>query len=257
MRLAEIILRWLAKDPDTTDDDKNDGCSVSGDELSLLRREYTNFSSIVRGKRVVDFGCGEGKQTIALKKEEGCFVCGLDTNEKTLNGAKKLASDKGVDESNAIFCKTVPNEMEESFDVVISQNAMEHYPDPVFILNEMKRLINKGGKILITFGPPWFAPYGSHMYYFCKVPWINVLFSEKTVMCVRSLYRKDGAKRYEEVESGLNKMTIRKFEKILGESGLHVEYTKYTCIKGTNWLVKIPFVREFIINHVTYMLSQS
>lgn len=39
--------------------------------------------------------------------------------------------------------------------------------------------------LLITFGCPWLSPYGSHMHFFTKMPWINVFFSETTVMRVR------------------------------------------------------------------------
>jgi SAM-dependent methyltransferase len=116
------------------------------------------------------------------------------------------------------------NSMEHFEDpIVISQNSMEHFEDPVKILDEMKSALNQDGKILITFAPPWFAPYGSHMHFFCKVPWINILFSERTVMKVRSNFRSDGATKYEEVESGLNKMTVTKFERIVANAKLTFE----------------------------------
>lgn len=58
--------------------------------------------------------------------------------------------------------------MLQTFDIVVSQNAMDHFRDPIGILSTMKGLIHEDGKILITFGPPWFSPYGSHMYFFVK-----------------------------------------------------------------------------------------
>ena len=113
---------------------------------------------------------------------------------------------------------------------------MEHFPDPAAVLHQMKRLIHDNGKILITFGPPWYAPYCAHMHFFCKVPWINIWFSERTIMRVRSLYRDDGAERFVDVEKGLNKMSLKKFENVISENGLNIESINYKAVKGQDWL---------------------
>jgi SAM-dependent methyltransferase len=141
-----------------------------------------------------------------------------------------------------------------AFDVVISQNSMEHFPDPRAILLEMKAALAPAGEIWITFGPPWFAPYGSHTQFFTKLPWVNLVFTEETVMRVRSLYRGDGAQRYEEVESGLNRMTLSKFERLVGAAGLAEMYRFDECIKQLNFLRGIPLFRELFVNHVTCKL---
>ena len=188
-------------------------------------------------------------------REGGCYVCGIDTNVSTLHKARKLASDLGIQSSDITFVERATPELRQTFDVVISQNAMEHFPNPVGALDEMKSLIHRDGKILITFGPPWLAPYGSHMHFFCKVPWMNLIFSETTVMNVRALYRHDAAKRYEDVESGLNKMTVTKFEGIVSQSGLRLEYKKYSCIKRLDWMGSIPLLRELVVNHVSCILT--
>ena len=149
------------------------------------------------------------------------------------------------------FVSSLTEKMLHSFDIVISHNSFEHFPDPIFILSQMMVAIRPHGKILITFGPPWFAPYGAHMGYFTKMPWVNIFFSEKTVMNVRASFRKDGAKRYEDVEGGLNKMTVAKFERIIAASGLKIEYRRCDCVKSLNFLGNLPYVRELFINHVS------
>lgn len=253
--IGETILRVLSKKPGTGDYGVGDEENVTGNELSLLRSEFPHFSTLVHGKRVVDFGCGIGRQSVALALEEGCRVCGIDTNAERVVRARRLASQRGIDDGRVVFVEHPTPEMLGSFDVVISQNAMEHFPDPAGVLNEMKSLIRPDGKIVITFGPPWLSPHGSHMHFFCKVPWVNLLFSEKTVMSVRTLYRSDGAKRYEEVESGLNRMTLRRFERIVRQSGLRVEYRKHRCILRQNWTAAIPWLRELVVNHVNCVLA--
>ncbi len=166
-----------------------------------------------------------------------------------------LATEKNISHQELSFTGEITDEHLGKFDLVISQNSMEHFSDPIFITKLLKSLIHKDGKVLITFGPPWYAPHGSHMGFFSKVPWVNVLFSEKTVMNVRSLYRNDGATRYEEVSSGLNKMSIAKFKKIIDTCGMQIDFYKATGVKNLNFLTRIPIIKELFTNHVTVILS--
>ena len=62
-----------------------------------------------------------------------------------------------------------------------------HFGDPAGVLDLMRGLVNVQGRLMITFGPPWLAPYGAHMHFFTKLPWVHLLFSEQTVLRVREL----------------------------------------------------------------------
>lgn len=255
MSIGEIVLKLLSRAPDAGDYPEDALQSGTGNELALLTKEFGNLQARLENKRIVDFGCGEGRQAIALARQVNAFVCGIDSNKKTLLHAKKRAQVSNLSDERIQFQSRITEQMYGSFDVVISQNAMEHFEDPETVLREMKRLVKDNGEIWITFGPPWLAPFGSHMYFFCRVPWLNILFSEKTVLKVRSRYRQDGAQRYEAVESGLNKMTVGRFERIASGSGLRIAYKKYNCVKGMDWLGRIPMVRELFINHITCILT--
>jgi SAM-dependent methyltransferase len=257
INMGERVLYYLSKSV------TNDGIKTSDqnawdieNSLWLLTKEYPNFDQLVKGKRIVDYGCGLGYQSIALCMKYYCYVVGIDTNTKVLNFAIELADSKNIPRSKLIFKNGITEDMIKGFDIVISQNSFEHFRDPADVLWEMQNLLKDLGKILITFGPPWFAPYGSHMHFFCKIPWINILFSENAVMRVRAHYRNDGANRYEDVESGLNKMTITKFEKIISESRLNTLYKRYNCTKGINILSKVPLLREMFVNHISVILAK-
>jgi SAM-dependent methyltransferase len=259
MRISETILLALAHQQGKQNNNNAAGPTThsedSADPLELLRAKYTNFHQLVWRKRVVDFGCGLGQQAVALAQTEECDVLAVDTNSKTLEKAKQYAKGLQLPSGRLEFQERASRDRWGTFDVVISQNAMEHYPDPVAILEEMRRLLKPSGKLLITFGPPWFAPYGSHMDFFCNVPWLNLLFSERTVMTVRARFRNDGAVHYEDCESGLNKMSVAKFSRVVAASGLKMEYYRYDCVKGLNFLGKLPLLRELFINHVTCTLT--
>jgi len=257
LNFQESILLLLSRTPESCDYSEGKNEWSIDNSLTLLENEYSNFDILSSGKRVVDFGCGTGYQSLTLVQKYDCSVVGIDSNQKTLQKAVEHAESYNIPQSRLSFVNKISDSMLNYFDIVISQNSFEHFSNPSIILDEMRSLINESGKILITFGPPWLAPYGSHMHFFCKVPWLNVLFSEKTVMKVRSRFRSDGAAKYEDVESGLNKMTIAKFENIVKSSDLTIEFKNYTCIKRINLLSKIPILKEFFINHVSVVLSKT
>lgn len=257
MNIVERFLLFLSRKPEDPDYSSTKNELKIDNALSLLLNVYPDFEKIITGKRIVDFGCGIGLQSIALAVKYNCQVLGLDTSKKTLQKAIELAVAHKIPNQKLSFKSSISKGMKGKYDIVFSQNSFEHFNDPIMILNEMKELITESGRLLITFGPPWLAPYGSHMHFFCKMPWINVIFSEETVMKVRSRFRDDGATRYEGVESGLNRMTVKKFEETLSVSGLKVEFQKYSCVRGMNFFVKVPILREFFINRVSVILSKA
>jgi ubiquinone/menaquinone biosynthesis C-methylase UbiE len=208
---------------------------VPPDPLKDLRREFPNLATLLSNRDVLDFGCGFGDQAAAMAREFGAHVTGLDTHLGLIGSATRRYGDV------ARFTDHLDG---NTFDVVISQDAMEHFDDPSSALAAMAAALRPGGVILMVFGPPWWAPYGAHMRFFCSVPWLQLWFSEKTVMAVRTRYRQDGAKHYEEIESGLNKMSLAKFERIVRNSGLKVLDRHYVGVKKIHFLTKIPVVRE-------------
>jgi SAM-dependent methyltransferase len=222
MRLTESLLLFLSRKPESNDYRTAGVERTSDNALTTLCRDFPDFMSSIVGKEILDFGCGMGLQVITMARNGAKYVLGIDINKNALKKGQDLAREFGVTQQ-VEFTDKLEDRFKNRFDIVISQNSMEHFEDPVKILDEMKSALNQDGKILITFAPPWFAPYGSHMHFFCKVPWINILFSERTVMKVRSNFRSDGATKYEEVESGLNKMTVTKFERIVANAKLTFE----------------------------------
>jgi SAM-dependent methyltransferase len=252
---AERLLLFFSKEPGTDDYEEGKDKWNLDTALSLLCRVYQNFMSSIVGKQILDFGCGMGYQTVALARNGARYVLGIDTNAKRLNEARDLAGRLGL-QQQVEFAARLEDRFRGRFDMVISQNSFEHFSNPIMALKEMKSALNPGGQILITFGPPWYSPYGSHMHFFTKVPYVNIIFREKTVMNVRAHFRTDGATKYEEVESGLNKMTVAKFEQVVANAGLSIQYRKYECAKRLDFLAWLPFLREIFINHISCIVTR-
>lgn len=75
-------------------------------------------------------------------------------------------------------------------------------------------------------------------------------------MSVRSRFRNDDAKRYDEVEGGLNRMTMRKFYRVIQDSDLHIEKIDLYPVKKLVPLTYIPGLREFFTNKVVCVLQK-
>ncbi len=254
MSISERVLLALSR-PATAPEAPDPAESLGLDSaLDLLSDEYPGFTEMIAGRAVADFGCGTGLQAIAMALRHACSVVGIDTNAAQIEACRRRAAAAGLGGDQCRFVTDVGADLHGRFDAVISLNSFEHFRDAPAALRQMSALLAPGGRIFLTFGPPWYAPYGSHMHFFCKVPWLNLLFSEKTIMSARRRYRDDGATRYEDVANGLNRMSIAKFERLVADSGLHLESLRLRGVKGLDIVGAIPVLRELLVNRVTAVL---
>lgn len=223
-----------------------------GNALDFLMMAVPSFAGMVsRATRVLDFGCGHGVQARVLATQfPGTEVVGVDLPRPTLKDS--WASKPSLPNLRL----TSEPLAEEEFDVVYSCSSFEHFDDPAMILAMMKRHVRPGGFVVIAFAEPWMSPRGSHMDGFCPLPWVNLLFSEQTVMRVRSLFRSDGATRYRDVEGGLNQMTVGRFEHLMQESGMIVRDLRLIPVKGLPGVTSLPGLRELLTASCSCVLEK-
>jgi SAM-dependent methyltransferase len=194
------------------------------------------FFETIRGKTVLDFGCGDGGQSVEMAEKGAGKVIGVDIQEPRLARGRKLAQARKVAD-RCFFGTTSP----EPVDVIISKDAFEHFADPAAILRLMSGLLKPGGFVLASFGPTWLHPYGGHL--FSVFPWAHFFFSEKALIRWRSDFKTDGAKRFAEVDGGLNKLTISGFEALVAQSPFRFEYLETVPIRRMS-LLKHKALRE-------------
>src|SRR5262249_33588782 len=98
----------------------------------------------LHGKRLLDAGCGSGWFSRAAV-ERGALVTSLDLGVPLLVETRKKASVKAVvgDALRMPF-------QDESFDVVVSSEMIEHTPDPGRAIAEMARVLHRGGTLVVT-----------------------------------------------------------------------------------------------------------
>lgn len=65
---------------------------------------------------------------------------------------------------------------DNSFDVVFSYDAFEHFASPDAVFREAIRVVKPGGHIYVEFGPLYFSAFGEHAYRSITVPYCQFLF---------------------------------------------------------------------------------
>lgn len=195
-----------------------------------------DFFNGIQGKTVIDFGCGTGAQAVEMARMGAARVIGLDIQERHLAVGRELATQFSVAD-RCVFVSSV----DEKADIVVSKDAFEHFSDLSAVLRQMSLLLRPGGYVLAAFGPTWLHPYGGHL--FSVFPWAHLLFTEEVLIRWRSDFKSDGARRFCEVEGGLNQLTIAAFEQIVDDSPLRLEWLETVPIKGIRFL-KLRALRE-------------
>lgn len=98
-------------------------------------------------RNVLDVGCGNGLFTISLKKKYGCLLNGIDGSDYAVESAKRL----GFDDVQLIndFCRDTIPYNNSQFDFVFCKDVFEHLLDPVFLTNEIHRVLRLKGLLLL------------------------------------------------------------------------------------------------------------
>jgi len=190
----------------------------------------------VRNQVVIDFGCGPGAEAIEIAQRGARRVYGIDILDRWLELARTEAA--RVNCGNVSFCRVPP----QPADVIVSIDAFEHFVDPASVLESMARSLKPNGCVLISFGPTWYHPLGGHL--FSVFPWAHLVFGEEALCRWRSHLRNDGARRFSEVEGGLNQMSIRGFEALIESSPFRAEWLEAVPIRAVR-LLHNRLTREF------------
>lgn len=102
----------------------------------------------VRGRRVLDFGCGNGENTILLARR-GADVFSMDISTESIKVAEKRLEANGVNNNVRFFTGSAHDIplADESVDVVFGM-AILHHLDLRLAAKEVFRVLKKGGRAI-------------------------------------------------------------------------------------------------------------
>jgi len=119
-------------------------------EINPLRLEYIEQRSSLKGKMVVDVGCGGGilAENMALK---GAHVLGIDMGEAPLSVAQLHKLESGAElDYQQITAEELAEQEPGKYDVVTCMEMLEHVPDPSSVIAACSKLVKPGGHVFFT-----------------------------------------------------------------------------------------------------------
>src|SRR3954470_18608074 len=125
--------------------------------LNLQKRvaRVAQIAGPLRGKRVLDCGCGAGNYALEYARL-GARTVGIEYQRDKLRSAPRGTPGVLLMAADASALPLAS----ESFDVVVLNEVLEHVPDQRLVLAELRRVLTPGGR-LVLMSPNRLYPFES------------------------------------------------------------------------------------------------
>jgi SAM-dependent methyltransferase len=159
-------------------------------DYSLAQRQWAerNFRLFrehvdVKGKNVLDAGCGPGGKTLYYASLGCSSILGVDIDPVRIGHARDfLAAHPSPNVTFQVGDLSRLDLPDDHFDVIFLN---EHVDRPLLerVLTELRRVLRPGGRICMEF-PPWTSFDAAHLYDHIHIPWCQLIFSDRTLINV-------------------------------------------------------------------------
>lgn len=152
------------------------------DRGRLVATILQQFTSL-EGKKVLDFGCGDGGTSRTLAQLGG-EVLAVDIKSDLENNFK---------ESGVVFLngnKTESYLQIRKYDIIILQDVLEHVPNPDALIKKMKSALRNDGLIYIS-TPNRFSVLNAISDPHWNLPGVALLPRRMVSFCVQKIFRRD------------------------------------------------------------------
>ena len=240
---------------------------------------FLERAGVVVGGRVLDAGCGGGGMPLSLA-EHADAVIGIDPINRFGDAGRTLARERGVDRLAFVLADGMALPFrDKSFDLVLSHAVIEHVADAPRYLRECRRVLQPSGRCYLSTAP-YLSFAGAHLPRL-RVPVPLHLVAGRTVAfrTFRWLARRapwmlrepahensfirDARRGVVKEDDLLEKVTVRRLRKQIGEAGLrvlreelHVTSTVRKMPRALGrWLGESPITQDALISNIEYVLA--
>jgi len=146
-----------------------------GQEILRRRRRLTLQRMSLTGMRVLDFGCGNGAQTLAFQDGPVCMV-GLDICREDLDSLHDALGQQPARSIAPVLYdgRHLPLRS-QSIDRVLSYEVLEHVEDESTALRELHRVMKPGAEGILTVPNKWWL-FETHGTTLPLLPWHRIPF---------------------------------------------------------------------------------
>ena len=231
-----------------------------------------------KDRDVLDVGCGWGGKLIYYSEHTGMrSIKGFDLPGYDLAVACEFAASKGV--ANCEFHHGDAERIaygDGTFDIVITEDVLEHVQTPLAVVAECHRVLKAGGTLIAIF-PSFKQANAHHLDRAINLPGLHYLLSMKTWASGLNYYLRasDSAgpgwtaflrvvrTPYSTVTSDLNGMGFTDFEALVRETDFEMQILKLVpraygegrplFRRAYDFLYRLPFLREFLADHIIFI----
>jgi SAM-dependent methyltransferase len=102
----------------------------------------------LRGKKLLDIGCGLGDSAVYFAKQ-GAVVTGLDLSQGMIDAMGELARLHQVTVAGVVSEAEKLNVPDRAFDFIYAANLLHHVPSKPSLFQEMARVLKPGGRFFV------------------------------------------------------------------------------------------------------------
>ena len=265
--------------------------SKNQDQSTYFNHQYSDTKSRyckfmggldLKGKRVLDIGCGLGGRALGWLDLGASRVINIEINCQELKAGQDILKKEYPSRVSQVEFRH-PDDMDGVVgDVAILFDCFEHLTDPLTVLNQIFEWLPNGGLVWIG-SMGWYNYMASHCTGTIPIPWCQCLFSEQAIIkTFRKLLHSpsykpgiwdqiEGLDRWDKVSTlkerpgePLNMLSLRQIHRILKDSPFKVRSFDIHEFSGnTNKLAsliaplaKLPILQELFHSYYTMLLEK-
>lgn len=197
----------------------------------------------IKGKKILDVGCGDGALAYVLAAQGAAEVHGVDidfsylqVNPRHRDILKDSISHlpcmtskdfENLEKNVKIYSLDIQSPtIDERFDIIVSNSVLEHIVDLRAALTAMHELLKPGGVMVHRFNP-FFSETGGHEYCILDFPWGHVRLSREEIAEYLGTYRaweKDRALELLYHSFNDPKLSLSEIDDFISTLGLEITY---------------------------------